>query len=108
MRKAQSVKAAPLAVQEKVTVLPDKVEPAEGVRRAGFPLPSLLVELELVLVVVVLVLLLEPAPVLYWTSVEPHVPLVYRHCRRTQTVVPLVGIPEAVLARVPLERLPLS
>ena len=83
MRKDQSVRAAPLAVQVKVVELPGSVEPADGVRRAGRPLPSLLVVLALaVLVVVVVVLgllvlvLPEPAPVVYCTSVEDHSPLV--------------------------------
>src|SRR5680860_1474175 len=108
-RKDQSVRAAPLAVQVKVTEEPGKVESLVGERRLGSPLPLLLVVLlELVLLLLEVVLLLpEPAPVVYWTSVLLQVPLVYRHCRRTQTGVPLVGRPEAVPARVPLDRLPL-
>ena len=93
-----------MAVHVKEAVLPGSVEPADGVRRAGRPLPSLLVVLALVVLVLVLVLVLvgvlveppEPAPVVYWTSVEDQRPLVYRHCKRTHTVDPFVGIPEAV------------
>jgi hypothetical protein len=65
MRSTQLVKVAPLAVQVKVTVEPGNVEPAAGDRRAGRPLPSLLVVLVLVLVLVVLLdeVLPEPVPV---------------------------------------------
>ena len=82
MRKDQSVREAPLAVHVKEAVLPGSVEPAAGVRRAGRPLPSLLVVLALVVLVLVLVLVgvlvepPEPAPVVYWTSVEDQRPLV--------------------------------
>ncbi len=68
MRKDQSVRAAPLAVQVKVVVLPDKDEPAKGVRKAGLPLPLLLVVLALAVLGVLEVLLValpEPAPAVY-------------------------------------------
>ena len=74
-----------MAVQVKEAVLPGSVEPADGVRRAGRPLPLLLVVLALAVLVVVvgvgvgvgvLVEPPEPAPVVYWTSVEDQRPLV--------------------------------
>ena len=69
-----------MAVQVKVAVLPGSVEPADGVRRAGRPLPLLLVVLALAVltVLVLLVLLVLPEPVLavYCTSVEDQRPLV--------------------------------
>ena len=75
-----------MAVHVKVAVLPGSVEPADGVRRAGRPLPSLLVVLALAVLVVVVVVVVvlgllvlvlpEPAPVVYWTSVEDQRPLV--------------------------------
>ena len=71
IRRDQSVRAAPLAVQEKVTVEPGKGEPGVGVKRAGCPLPLLLVLLLLVLLPVLLELLVvlpDPVPVVYWTS----------------------------------------
>ena len=66
MRKDQSVREAPLAVHVKEAVLPGSVEPADGVRRAGRPLPLLLVVLALAVltVLVLLVLLVLPEPVL--------------------------------------------